>query len=274
MNIVSIDIGIKHLAHCLLHMENGEMKIIDWEVVNLTEEPPVCATCGKNASFCCPEGSYCKIHTRKLPYFLTLQKYPLDKLSSKKLPELIALMKVYQLTKPWAKIDLDTSNKTRLLKDIKQFKDSKMWKPIKKVNSKLYDLVTLGKTIQKSYDEQFNDLVIDIVLIENQLGNIAPRMKCIQGMVCQYFIMKGQEHIEFVSATNKLKRFIGKDSHYKDRKKKGIEVTTNALKECDGMNVWQSHFQTHKKKDDLADAFLQGVWYIEKNILNAEYLKL
>ena len=37
---------------------------------------------------------------------------------------------------------------------------------------------------------------------------------------------------------------------------------------------WKSHFEDHKKKDDLADSFLQGIWYIENNILNAEYLKL
>ncbi len=25
------------------------------------------------------------------------------------------------------------------------------------------------------------------------------------------------------------------------------------------------HFNTHKKKDDLADAFLQGLWFIKNN---------
>jgi hypothetical protein len=28
---------------------------------------------------------------------------------------------------------------------------------------------------------------------------------------------------------------------------------------------WLAHFSHHKKKDDLADAFLQGNWYINKN---------
>ena len=34
------------------------------------------------------------------------------------------------------------------------------------------------------------------------------------------------------------------------------------------MTKWKTSLDT-TKKDDLADAFLQGVWYIENNILNA-----
>ena len=86
--------------------------------------------------------------------------------------------------------------------------------------------------------------------------------------------MKNQYKIEFVSATNKLKRFIGKSSKYAERKKKGIEVTKQYLDTHEELVNWNNHFSTHKKKDDLADGFLQGMWYIENNILNAEYLKL
>ena len=31
------------------------------------------------------------------------------------------------------------------------------------------------------------------------------------------------------------------------------------------MNCWIEHFNTHKKKDDLADSFLQGLWFIKNN---------
>jgi hypothetical protein len=30
--------------------------------------------------------------------------------------------------------------------------------------------------------------------------------------------------------------------------------------------TWITHFNSHKKKDDLADAFLQGAYYFEMNI--------
>ena len=69
-------------------------------------------------------------------------------------------------------------------------------------------------------------------------------------------------------------RFIGKSSKYAERKKKGIEITKQCLDKHEELITWKSHFENHKKKDDLADGFLQGIWYIENNILNAEYLKL
>jgi len=275
MNILSIDIGIKNLAHCLLHLENNKLTIVDWEVVNLTnEEPPICQTCGKKATYESNAGRYCKIHIRKHPYCLMSNEYPLEKLSKKTLNELIEIVEHYQKNNPQVNLEYNSKNKTVLLKDIKQIKDTKMWMPIKKCITKEYDLVTLGKTIQTKYDERFKNYTIDTILIENQLGNIAPRMKCIQGMVTQYFIMKNQYKIEFVSATNKLKRFIGKSSKYAERKKKGIEVTKQSLDTHEELVNWKCHFVDHKKKDDLADGFLQGIWYIENNILNAEYLKL
>ena len=30
---------------------------------------------------------------------------------------------------------------------------------------------------------------------------------------------------------------------------------------------WIEHFEKHKKKDDLADSFLQGIWYINEKKL-------
>ena len=30
------------------------------------------------------------------------------------------------------------------------------------------------------------------------------------------------------------------------------------------LNEWEEHFNKHKKKDDLADSFLQGLWYIKQ----------
>ena len=221
MNILSIDIGIKHLAHCLLHLENNKVTILDWEVINLTnEEPPICQTCGTKATYESSAGKYCKIHIRKQPYCLMSKDYPLENLSKKSFSELINIVEHYQKTNPLVDLECNSKNKTLLLKQIKNIKDTKMWMPIKKCITKEYDLVTLGKTIQSKYDERFNNYTIDTILIENQLGNIAPRMKCIQGMVTQYFIMKNQDKIEFVSATNKLKRFIGKSSKYAERKKK------------------------------------------------------
>ena len=51
-------------------------------------------------------------------------------------------------------------------------------------------MVTLGKNMKGVFDEIMCDVSgIEIVLIENQISPIANRMKTIQGMIMQYFIM-------------------------------------------------------------------------------------
>jgi len=40
-------------------------------------------------------------------------------------------------------------------------------------------------------------------------------------------------------------------------------VTQEILKENNNLDAWIPIFIEHKKKDDLADSFLQGIWYIK-----------
>jgi hypothetical protein len=128
------------------------------------------------------------------------------------------------------------------------------------------------------------------VIIENQISPIANRMKTIQGMLAQYFIMRNDNCIiEFISSANKLKQFPdinnsnqkkNKDSgpliqnpNYKEHKKDSIYycsriIETNFHNWCDSLQA--------DKKDDLADAFLQGLWYFKnRNIITyADDLKI
>ena len=62
---------------------------------------------------------------------------------------------------------------------------------------------------------------------------------------------------------NKLKEFgLGKLT-YSERKKKSVEITKDLISE-DNIKI----FDKSKKKDDLADCFLQGLWYLkDKNII-------
>ena len=121
---------------------------------------------------------------------------------------------------------------------------------------------------------------IDIVIIENQISPIANRMKTIQGMIAQYFIMRGNPHIAFISSANKLKMFTkptnvpidvpaddiksNSKTSYNERKKAGVEIVKELLSKNNA--IWLPFFLAHKKKDDLADAFLQGAWFLNKNI--------
>ena len=120
---------------------------------------------------------------------------------------------------------------------------------------------------------------IDYVLIENQISPIANRMKTIQGMIAQYFIMNNNtQHIEFISSINKLKSQDSKQDNkqedktqnsndYKSRKKQGIQKCLEILTSDFRFNNQIEYFNIHKKKDDLSDSFLQGMWFINKQNL-------
>ena len=121
---------------------------------------------------------------------------------------------------------------------------------------------------------------IDMMIIENQISTIATRMKTLQGMITQYFIMKNVPQIEFISASCKLKLFTDSmldvskyvdATTYGDRKKAGIticralgEMSPPAPQALTPTNyaTWMPMFEKHKKKDDLADCFLQCLWRV------------
>ena len=130
-----------------------------------------------------------------------------------------------------------------------------------------FTLIDYGKSIKNIFDKTFLNMEIDYVLIENQIGPLALRMKSIQAMLIQYFIDNGITNIECVSSSNKLKEFIGnKDTSYKERKKYGIEFTNKILLNDNNLNKWIQTFNGHKKKDDLADCYLQARWFIKNRL--------
>jgi hypothetical protein len=95
-------------------------------------------------------------------------------------------------------------------------------------------------------------------------------MKTIQGMIVQYFIMCDVvvENIEFISASNKLKDCDIKDkTKYSDRKKLGISKCLEIITTDHRFENQLNYFNSHNKKDDLSDCFLQGLWFINENKL-------
>jgi hypothetical protein len=260
MKIISIDVGIKNLAFCLFEKIDAITNIVKWDTVNLSQTIDTnCCICDKPAKFVKFEKCYCLKHAKKQPYKILST----DLKSVKKL-------KIGQLSDLLNKYDIKyepNSKKTDLLSAINAFIADKCFEPINKINSSKIDLITVGKNIKLRLDIIFEKVLFfddTIILIENQISPIANRMKTIQGMIAQYFIMKNDKMcIEFISAANKLKDFSpisDKKSSYAERKKMGIQKTLEYI--CLDHPTWEPFFKTHLKKDDLADSFLQGKWYI------------
>ena len=89
-------------------------------------------------------------------------------------------------------------------------------------------------------------------------------------MISQYFIMMYSSNnklvIDFVNSSNKLKvattvsTTIELKNKYKDRKSQGIQQVRSLLMDD---AKWSAFFENYKKKDDLADCYLQGIWYMK-----------
>ena len=96
--------------------------------------------------------------------------------------------------------------KSGLVNVIREYIQKTCFELIPNINASNVDLVTIGRNMKKYFDVLFSSCdKIDYVVIENQISPIANRMKTIQGMIAQYFIMHNVMNIQFVSAINKLK---------------------------------------------------------------------
>ena len=289
MQIISIDVGIKNLAYCILEIDilKKDYKIIKWDTINLCTEDLVCSNnCTKKAKYVKDNVNYCQVHAKKSKLLL-----PSKEFSSLTLPKLkkMKLEKLQELANKLNMVvnDVINTNKEILITSILQYVESNLLHPAKNNNSaNAMDLVSMGVSLRKELDKILGigetnigetsigetsigeTTNVEQIVIENQISPIANRMKTLQGMIAQYFIMHNKHEITFASSINKLKAFIplGEKTEYKDRKKLGVEVTKGILnneKKCIEQK-WQPIFDTHKKKDDLADSFLQGLWFIQK----------
>jgi hypothetical protein len=170
----------------------------------------------------------------------------------------------------------NSNTKDDLMNMIKQELHKNYLQHIENVKAMDVDLVTIGKNMMQELDKVLemgglgdSNPKIDIAIIENQISTIASRMKTLQGMIAQYFIMKHTPHIEFISAANKLKMFMTKKkTTYTERKAESVEITAELLETKEEFVEFKGYLNKNKKKDDLADCFLQGIYYLTlKNMI-------
>ena len=315
MKVISFDVGIKNMAYCLFDISGNQKTIIDWKVVSLLgEEIPVhmCSykqttkdkqnkqttkdkqdkqkqedICGKQAKYTIDEQGnpiyLCLKHTKSTvqstTYIIPESRFKnVKKLNMEGLAILAADLGLKELPK----------KKEHIVKTINDHLDKHCFRSVSNIKSKAgeADLISLGqsmKTVFQSLVRENPDL--EVVLIENQISTLASRMKTVQGMLAQYFIMMYDTiKIEFISSANKLKMFYIKEKESKEKetketresketktqsqvynkhKKDGLFYCEQVLNE--GLFTGGEQWTTidKKKKDDLADCFLQGVWWLQ-----------
>lgn len=334
MRLLSFDIGIKNMAVCLFHVDESTktFAVEDWQVLNLSESaeftplPATPCTCPKtkpkkkkasnkndtiteileNVTLCNRSAKYerngiyfCEPHAKASEEWIIPSKTNSES-SLKK-------MKLAQLKAVAESLDIITSDhlglvtKKMLFDEITAYYENRFFtilgKDAKK-NAGEIDLITIGRNMKSHLDLflQHRPGPITHVIMENQISTLATRMKTIQGMLAQYFIMIDSNpssdpasmiEIECISSANKLKDFDSMnditptnqtvlENVYRQHKTDAVAITRRLIEKTPSLHLWKTVVEESKKKDDLADCFLQGLWFLkrEKKITYADDLEI
>lgn len=136
------------------------------------------------------------------------------------------------------------------------------------------DFTETSENLISMLHDEFPEINCDAVLIENQPVMKNPLMKSIQMMIYSYFKILAYQtgcrcEIKLVSASTKLKvkknTTTGKLT-YKEKKDLAVRLASDYLQGTE----WLEKLETHKKKDDISDALLYCINFLEcKGVLKA-----
>jgi hypothetical protein len=278
MLILSFDVGIIHLAYCLLKVDdNKQFKIVRWGLINLILDTlPLCDNCSFEQKYMCrfdKEYYFCTKHKSKYNELKKQFEKTFIKNPSKEKCILCDKKSCYHSN------DIHYCTEHYKKTTNKYEKDS----ALTEINTNCSKIsIDLLKNNMVLILDNLNLLDVDYVVIENQPSLKNPKMKGIADNLYTYFLIRGKidkktiKNVSFFSPSNKLKTNI--DEHlnktttditlsntinntekYKMTKQLGIKYCMKLLKDN---NNWIDFFNSNKKKDDLADSFLQGVNYI------------
>ena len=301
MKVLSWDVGIINLAYCIIEYKEKDWKIIDWGLINLTNRQKYkCIKCGKNASCFTDldnkEVYYCKKHLPKDLNPPDFEQAFTEYISNDSETDTCSWQTAKSKCKSKSKFICNNINgfeynnkvfcKTHAKSIYKRIENMYSIKNIKKKSVGSLPIEDLKLKLVKIMDKDHkNFLDVDIVLIENQPSMKNPKMKAISSTIFDYFMIRGLvdkektksiiQKVKFMSPSNKLKladegdtkklvKLKGNDAKtYKLTKSLGIKYCSEMIKPYEN---WVTVFNSHKKKDDLADSFLQGMYYFNERM--------
>ena len=252
VKIISIDVGIKNLAYCCLESTVSGINILDWDIINIMENMnPICCNTYRNKP-CSKVASYSIKDKTKINTINTINT--VDAINTND-------STIY------------FCNKKTCIKKMEALYTKKNIKTYKKKTCKNTSIQELCvKLLTKLQQQKHNLLQVDSIIIENQPVLKNPTMKSIQMILYTFFTEHGLMEqsspiscIKLFSARNKLKTYDGPTiactlkNKYNKRKFLSIEYTKYFIKQD---KKWYDFFLSNTKKDDLADCYMQGIYYI------------
>ena len=287
--VLSFDVGIIHLSYCLLKKnDNNLWEILEWNNIDLSLQN--IEKCSGNLE----EGNnkvfytniinnktyyYCKNHAKNVINNISLFEdifnidtknvccYKLKNDTCNKKSKFCNNFNYY------CNIHAKQEYKNLELKEIKN----------KTVNKLIFDNVKYNLIME--LENRPSLLKANYVVIENQPSFKNPRMKSIASTIYDYYLIRGIIdknitksnilEVKFISPSNKLKLISDQDNKELIKVKnnqnnnsdsKSYKLTKSlAIKYCaeliDHLDDWKVFYNSHKKKDDLADSFLQGIYF-------------
>jgi hypothetical protein len=158
MRILSIDVGIKHLAYCLLsnETETGEKKIeiMKWDSINVAEAVDYkCSLldkegkpCQQPAKFKKDQQCFCLKHAKKQSFHIPTSKMNATFIKKQKFQTLYEIADTYKIEykKPISKLDLQSL--------LLEYIYTTCFEPIEETNASKIDLVTIGRNMTAKWD--------------------------------------------------------------------------------------------------------------------------
>lgn len=233
MKLLSWDIGIYNLSYCIL---DENKKIIDWNIINLVDE-----NINKNNKGALFENIPVKLNT--IPQLLDVDLVIIENQPSLKNPQMKSIqMIIYSYFLIYGKVINKKVNRVEFCSASNKLK--------------IYDgppIILVQRQAKKVNSKVSKCLVNEDTVLSNDMKNIVIDET-----------LKVMENNAVVDSKKKPK------IKYSDKKKFAIEYTKYfldkdaSLYEKDEVPLfYKDFFMNHKKKDDLADSYLQGLYYLK-----------
>jgi len=298
--ILSFDVGIINLSYCVITRKEfiiNEKKMIKWDIIewdniDLTNRNEHKCFCGGNPLYTNIINDkiyyYCKNHYKDIKTNLIFEdNYIINKLNT--CDYIFKNNNKCNKKSNFATINLNkcfcnTHAKQHFKNECNQIKLQKY----KVKSSKSLNFDDVKYNLMMCLENKPELLKANIVLIENQPSFKNPRMKSIASTIYDYYLIRGIidknitksliTQVKFISPSNKLKLITDGDKlelckiKNDNNETKQYKLTKSlSIKYCNELithlPIWVNKINTTKKKDDLADSFLQGVYYYNKNLL-------